>query len=169
MQSGELILQLKQENDQLQFELKDLNYLVQMKEEELEQLHNTVSKVSQLQSSLDQNLYEFEQLHSKIGELHEQVVGATKRESSLEEEMIQSIQVETAYYEMKGQLNSTKAALADLNFQLAEATSLYHQVATLKNKVAALESNVEIILLDNGFLKEELAQYRNESYKYTNE
>ncbi len=162
MPSNNFVEQLKSDNELLQIQLQDLEYMIRLREEELESLREAAALAVELQSRLDINLHEIAQMREFIGHQQQQAAGATKREASLESEMFQSVQTETAYYTIKEQFTSTQAALADLHQQLAETTALYQQLSNLKSKVALLESSLAIALLDNGFLKEELDLYRNE-------
>jgi hypothetical protein len=158
MQSEDYIKDLKKENEELQFQLKDLEYLIQLKEEELADLRRASQQVAELQSKIDQNLYQFEQMQLLISEEQKKLQGALKREASMEQELIDVIGIEKSYYEIKEEFNSTKTALHDITEQMNEAATIYQQWISLKKKVAELESNLEIVNLDNQFLKEELSE-----------
>jgi len=158
MQSEDYIKDLKKENEELQFQLKDLEYLIQLKEEELADLRRASQQVAELQSKIDQNLYQFEQMQLLISEEQKKLQGALKREASMEQELIDVIGIEKSYYEIKEKFNSTKTALHDITEQMNEAATIYQQWISLKKKVAELESNLEIVNLDNQFLKEELSE-----------
>jgi chromosome segregation ATPase len=158
MQREDYIKDLKKENEELQFQLKDLEYLIQLKEEELADLKKASQHVAELQSKIDQNLYQFEQMQLYISEEQHKLQGALKREASMEQELIDVISIEKSYYEIKEEFNSTKTALHDITEQMNEAASIYQQCISLKKKVTELESNLEIVNLDNQFLKEELSQ-----------
>ena len=160
MQNEDFIQELKNENEELQYQLKDLEYLIQLKEEELDDLKKASQQVSSLQSKIDQNLYQFEQMQLFINEEQQKLQGALKREASIEQELIDGIATEKSYYEIKEEFNSTKAALQDINEQMNEAATIYQQLVLMKKKVAELESNLEIANLDNQFLKEELDKLR---------
>lgn len=169
MISENLVNQLKSDNEHLQIQLEDLNYMIQARVEELEILRKTAAHAVLLQSRLDQNLNELDQMQNLIGEQTQLKEGAFRREASLEEEMFQSIEMEKEYYTIREQFASTKAALTDMNNQMADAVQLYQQLADQKMKVAELESNLEIASLDNQFLKEELDKYRDEAALSTKE
>jgi chromosome segregation ATPase len=160
MQHEEYIKNLNQENEDLQFQLKDLEYLIQLKEEELADLKKASQHLAELQSKIDQNLYQFEQMQLHISDEQHKLMGALKREASMEQELIDAIEIEKSYYEIKEEFDSTKTALHDINEQMNEAASIYQQLVTFKKKVAELESNLEIVNLDNQFLKEELSQIK---------
>ena len=158
MQREDYIKELKQENEDLQFQLKDLEYLITLKEEELEDLKKASQHVAALQSKIDQNLYQFEQMQLHISDEQHKLKGALKREAAMEQELIDAIGMEKSYYEIKEEFISTKTALHDISEQMNEAVTIYQQLVSLKKKVAELESNLEIVNLDNQFLKEELLQ-----------
>ena len=160
MLSEIFIAELKNENQALQLQLQDLEYMIQMREEELVYLKKAADSVAELQSRFDHNLYEFEQMQNRIGDQQQKAEGAARREIALEDEMIQTIQTETAYYELRDQFKSSKAAFDDINSQLEDMSLLYRELADLKSKVTELESNLEIANLDNQFLKEDLEKYR---------
>ena len=155
-----LVNQLKSDNQQMKIELEDLNYLIEAREEELALLRQKAAYAVQLQSKLDQNLHEIAQMQDLLGEQQRQAAGATRREASMENELFQSMQMEREFYDLKDQLQSTQTALSDINHQVQDALGLYKENARLKQKIAELESNLEICMIDNGFLKEELDKFR---------
>ena len=155
-----LLQQLISENELLQIQLQDVNEMIQVREEELEILRNTAAHAVLLQSSLDMNLDEFYSLQDVIGNQQKDAEGSAKREASLEEELVQSINMETEFYNIKDQFESTKAALMDVQSEMDTVASLYKQIAELTTRVAELESSHEIASMENGFLKEELEELR---------
>ena len=169
MISENFITELKNENQALQLQLQDLEYMIQMREDELVYLKKAADSVAELQSRFDHNLYEFEQMQNRIGDQQQKAEGAARREIALEDELIQTIQTETAYYELRDQFKSSKAAFDDINSQLEDMSLLYRELADLKSKVTELESNLEIVNLDNQFLKEDLEKYRFEEENQTQE
>ncbi len=155
-----LLQQLISENELLQIQLQDVNEMIQVREEELEILRNTAAHAVLLQSRLDMNLDEFYSLQDVIGNQQKDAEGSAKREASLEEELVQSINMETEFYNIKDQFESTKAALMDVQSEMDTVASLYKQIAELTTRVAELESSHEIASMENGFLKEELEELR---------
>ena len=138
MQNEDFIQELKNENEELQYQLKDLEYLIQLKEEELDDFKKASQQVSSLQSKIDQNLYQFEQMQLFINEEQQKLQGALKREASIEQELIDGIATEKSYYEIKEEFNSTKAALQDINEQMNEAATIYQQLVLMKKKMKAM-------------------------------
>ena len=158
-----LLKQLQAENELLQIQLQDLNEMISAREEELELLRKKATQAIELQSRLDMNLDGFYQMQQIIGEQQQNAEAASKREASLEKELIESIEMETRFYNLKDQLESTKAALTDVNKEVDKMASLYKEVAQLKSRITELESNAEIMTMENGFLKEELEKIRQET------
>ena len=156
MLSEDLMNQLRKENEQLRKELVDLNYLIEMREEELLEIKNATQSIAELKSKLERNLFEFEQMQQQIELNQRKVDGAERRTLSMEDEMIESIKIEQSYYEIQTAYNSNKAALEILQESLSELTELHKEIASLKSKNTALESSLEIALLENNFLKEDL-------------
>src|SRR5437868_12402424 len=109
MLSANEIQLLKSENELLQLQLQDVNYMIRVREEELEILRQKAQQTIELKSRLDTNLYELEQMQNHIGELQQKTEGAKKREAGLEEEMMQSISIEKEFYDIRDQFSSAKA------------------------------------------------------------
>jgi hypothetical protein len=157
-----LLQHLKSENELLQIQLQDVNDMIKVREEELEILRRTAAHAVELQSRLDINLDEFYQMQDHIGNQQDYAEGAAKREASLENELLQSIQMETELYNIRDELASNKAALADINNEMDKMPYIYKEMAKLKARITELESRLEIADLENGFLKEEVEKYRLE-------
>jgi hypothetical protein len=155
MHSADLYHQLKLENEQLHKELLDLNYLIELREEELLEIRKASQSIAELKSKLERNLYEFEQMQQQIETNQRKLTGAQRIAVSMEDEMMESIKIEKEYYQIKEEYNSNKIALESLNENLKELTDLYKEIASLKSKNSALESNLEIALMEINFLKED--------------
>ncbi len=156
MLSADLLTQLRKENEQLRKELTDLNILIELREEELQELKKANQSVGELYSKLERNLYEFEQMQQQIELNQRRVEGAERRSISMEDEMLIAIKTEQSYYQIIEEFDSNKAKLEVLQQNINEQRDLHEEIAVLKSKNAALESNLEIALLENSFLKEDL-------------
>jgi hypothetical protein len=106
-----------------------------------------------------------EQMQHFVKEEQRKNIGAVKRENAMEEELIQSIAIEKEYYHLHEQLKSSIIALEDTNNQLSDAVGMYKKLKDMKNKIAALESSLEIAQLDNQFLKQELEEIKSARMK----
>lgn len=156
MLSNDEIQHLKSENELLRIQLDDITEIINIREEELEILRKKAANTVLLQSTLDGNLEEISQMQEIIGEKQLKISGALKREIAMENEIIQSLDMEKEFYNIKNKYESARAAITDLDNELAETGSLYRQLAVTISKVAELESSLEIALLENKDLKEKL-------------
>ncbi len=145
-------------------QLQDLEYMIQLREEELMEMKASVVKLSELQSKIDNQLIAFEHLQNIIGNHQQKEIGFLKREASMEEEMLQSIEGESAFYQLQKKLESNEIEINKQMRELKEAVELYHEISDLQKKNTELESALEMANLDNQFLKEELEELRNRNH-----
>ena len=156
MLSNDEIQQLKSENELLQIQLQDITEMINIREEELTILRKKAAYTVLLQSTLDGNLEEISQMQHFIGNQQQKIAGAAKREVAMENEIIQSLDMEKEFYTIKDKYESARAAITDLDNELAETTSMYRQLAASIARVAMLESSLEIALMENDHLTEKL-------------
>jgi hypothetical protein len=149
------------EDNSYALQLQDLEYMIQLREEELMEMKASVIKFAELQSKLDSQLIAFEHLQNIIGNHQQKEVGFLKREASMEDEMLQSIEAESSFYQLQKKLESNAIEINKQMRELREAVELYHEISDLQKKNTALESALDIANLDNQFLKEELEELRN--------
>ena len=161
MSDVENIDDLMSEDNSYALQLQDLEYMIQLREEELLEMKATVTKLAELQSKLDSQLIAIEHLQNIIGNHQQKEVGFLKREASMEDEMLQSIEGESAFYQLQKKLESNEIEINKQMRELKEAVELYHDISDLQKKNTALESALEMANLDNQFLKEELEELRN--------
>lgn len=159
MLSKDDMQQLKAENELLQLQLQDITEMINIREEELEILRKKASFTVMLQSTLDGNLDQIEQMQNNLGEQQRKVAGAARREVAMENEIIQSLEMEKEFYNIKDKYSSARAAINDLDNEIAESSSMYRQLAASISRVAELESSLEITLLENERLKQKLEKY----------
>jgi hypothetical protein len=145
-------------------QLQDLEYMIQLREEELMEMKASVVKLAELQSKIDNQLIAFEHLQNIIGNHQQKEIGFLKREASMEDEMLQSIEGESAFYQLQKKLESNEIEINKQMRELKEAVELYHEISDLQKKNTELESALEMANLDNQFLKEELEELRNRKH-----
>jgi len=153
MLSNDEIQQLKSENRLLQIQLNDINEMINIREEELDILRKKAAYTISLQSTLDGNLEEITQMQLFIGEQQRKVAGSVRREAAMENEIVQSLEMEKEFYTIRDKYQSARAAITDLDNELAETSSMYRQLAASNARVAELESSLEIALMENERLK----------------
>ena len=164
MISKDDIQQLKSENELLQIQLQDITEMINIREEELDILRKKAAYTVLLQSTLDGNLEQINQMQNFIGEQQRKVSGSAKREAAMEDEIIQQIGMEKEFYNIRDKYESSKAAIKDLDNELAETATMYRQLATSITRVAELESSLEITLMENRDLKEKLEKLMEQQH-----
>jgi chromosome segregation ATPase len=163
MSPSQSIEDLKKENQHLLKEIAELNYLLELKEEELNDYKQSNDNISTLKSKLEDQLYAFEQMQQHLESQQRKTEGLSKREAALEEEVISSVTMEQSYYELLNELSSVKAALIDTNDKLEEIPLLYKECSTLKSRIAALESDLDFSLSNQRMLKAALEKCNRSS------
>lgn len=158
MISTDEIQQLKSENELLQLQLQDITEMINIREEEVDILRKKAAYSVLLQSTLDGNLEQITQMQNIIGEKQRKIAGSEKREAAMEDEIIQQIGMEKEFYDIRDKYESSKAAINDLDNELAETASMYRQLSESMSRIAELESNLEIAMLENEDLRERLAK-----------
>ncbi len=159
----EEIKKLKSENEYLQLQLQDVNYMLSVREEELELLREKAKQAVQMKSTLEVNYNELAQMQTIIGKTQQQIFGAAKREAAIEDELIQSVQIEKAYYNTKKDLASITAAFTDVDSKLDEAGNVYKELEDTKRKIAELESLYAIAKEEKEFLSYEIDKLKKQN------
>lgn len=159
MLSNDEIQQLRSENELLQLQLQDITEMINIREEEIDILRKKSAFSVLLQSTLDGNLEEITQMQQFIGDEQRKVAGAAKREVAMENEIIQSLEIEKEFYTIRDKYESARAAITDLDNELAETSSMYRQLAASIARVATLESSLEIAIMENEHLKQQLEKF----------
>lgn len=163
MSSEQEIQRLKSENEYLQLQLQDVNYMLTIREEELELLREKARQVVQMQSKLEGNYNELAQMQNTIGKTQQQAFGAAKREAAMEQELIQSIHLEKEYYNTRKELVSVTAAFTDVDAKLDEAGNVYKDLEDAKRKIAELESINDIAKEEKEFMEYELDKIKKQN------
>ncbi|HRF26429.1 MAG TPA: hypothetical protein PKW54_03745 [Ferruginibacter sp.] len=169
MMSNDQVQELRSENELLRIQLNDLNELISIREEELDILRRKAGKAAEYQSKLENTLLEMDYLQSELGRQLQETAGAGQRATAYEQEILEGIRMEKEFYSIRDKYNSLQAELADLQQEASSIRNLNQQISTLKTRVAELESALELIELDKGFLKEELEALRGQLPKTAGE
>lgn len=156
MLSKDEIQQLRSENELLQIQLADITEMINIREEELDILRKKAAYTVMLKSTLDGNLEEISQMQQFIGDQQMKLAGASKREIAMENEIIQSLDIEKEFYSIKDKYESARAAITDLDNELADTATMYRQLSASIARVAELESSLEMSLMENDHLKQQI-------------
>ncbi len=151
---------LRSENELLQIQLNDVNYMIQVREEELDLLRERAKEAAAMQSKLDNNLNEFDQMQRSIGDVQQKSSGTFERLEEMENELYASVKEQIKYAESLKEFNSLEANLLDTNNELQEAAAVYRKMAEMKTKLASSQSNLEIATMEIESLKAELDEVK---------
>jgi hypothetical protein len=144
MHFTEEIRQLRADNGRLEAQIRDLEFLIQAREEELNLLRIKVDEVSRLRSSLESRIYEIDQLQQLLKEESQKALAADIQGEILENELLQAIKAETQNEELKEQSSSLQTENEYLQQELKDSLGFYKEVADLKRKVSLLGSRLEL-------------------------
>ncbi|MEI8058518.1 MAG: hypothetical protein WCG67_00060, partial [Ferruginibacter sp.] len=100
MLSADQIQQIIIENEQLQVQVNDLNYMLSEKEEEITILKKAASSAAALRSVLDTQLDDMQLMQNHIGKQQQQAEGAEERELELHQEVLQAIKIQHQYNDL---------------------------------------------------------------------
>jgi len=162
MLSPEQIQQLIAENESLQVQLNDLNYILGEKEEEIVLLKKAASAATELRSMLDSQLDEMHLMQNRIGKQQRQAAGAEERELELQQELTQAIQMQHQYNDLFQQYTYVNTQLADVQEELATLKKRNNMLQKIAVQVGELESTVENLTMERDALKEKLLLLENE-------
>lgn len=156
MATSEVLQELAAENTRLRKEMDELEFLIEMKEEELGELKSVAKEWAELHSKMDENKIELELLKMKMLEAQQKTASAQKREMALEEEIIYGIETEKNYYELREQYQSSLNTIEIQQEELKSTPALIKELNSLRNQLAEAMSEMELLQLDNQYLREDL-------------
>jgi len=162
MLSADQIQQIIIENEQLQVQVNDLNYMLSEKEEEITILKKAASSAAALRSVLDTQLDDMQLMQNHIGKQQQQAEGAEERELELHQEVLQAIKIQHQYNDLFQQYTYVTTQLADVQEELAtikKRSSILQKIAV---QIGELESTVEDLTLERDALKDRLLLLENE-------
>jgi uncharacterized protein YdcH (DUF465 family) len=153
--------QILAENDALHTQVKELEEILALREEELELLRRQAAQAGALRSQLDLRLEELVSMQEHIGKQQRKAAGAENRELELEAELTESVQMLKQYTILKQEHTYLNTQLADVQ---EEITSLKKKNAVLQKiavQVGELESKVENLEFERDTLLEKLTTLEN--------
>jgi hypothetical protein len=138
------------------FQINDLKVLLQVREEELESLRKDAHRIAELNSLLGQRLLGFEQLEQSLQDWQNKARSATRREDATEQALLQCLPFELEYHQINKTLQSRVAEINYLQEACIEIRKLSNEMDQLKARLSERESELELIRLDNEYLREAL-------------
>lgn len=162
MLSTEQIQQLIVENESLQVQLQELDYILEIKEEELAEFKKIASAATEMRSMLDTRLDELQLMQNRIGKQQQQAEGAEDRELELQQELTQAIQLQHQYNDLFQQYTYVNTQLTDIQEELAAVKKKNKMLQQIAVQVGELESTLENLTLERDELKNRIYVLENE-------
>ena len=152
------IQQLIGENERLQVEINDLNYMLSEREQEIAELKKYQSHETALRSMLDMQLDEMQLMQNRIGKHQQQAAGAEEREFELQQELTQAARMQQQYSELFQQYTYVNTQLDDVQQELLKVKKRNTMLQQIAVKIGEHESMLENITMERDELKEKLYQ-----------
>ena len=161
MLSIEQVKQLVSENELLQVQLQDINYVLSEREQELLELRENAADSSELMSRLDMQLDELHSMQNLIGKKDQQAEGAEERELELQEELTESAKLLQQYNELLQEHIYLQTQLSGLQLQVQELGAGNLRLQKIANKVGELESELANTVIERDELKTALEFFKD--------
>lgn len=158
MLSAAQIQQLMAENDSLQVQLEELNYILLQREQEIARLKENNAADAELRSVLDMQLEELQLMQNRIGKHQQKAEGAEEREFELHQELSQAVKVQQQYSDLFQQYTYINTQLEDIQAELAKVKKRNAMLQQIAVKIGEMESTVENITMERDELKARLAE-----------
>jgi phage gp16-like protein len=149
---------LIKENEALQGQVKELEEILALREEELQLLRQQAAEAGALRSQLDLRLDELASMQNLIGQQQRKTAGAQIREIELQDELADSIQMLHQQKDLQQQYIYANTQLEDLQAALATLKKKNSTLQTIATHAAELESMVENLVFERDILLEKLAE-----------
>jgi DNA repair exonuclease SbcCD ATPase subunit len=158
MLSAAQIQQLMTENESLQVQLEELNYILLQREQEIAGLKENNATDAELRSMLDMQLEELQLMQNRIGKHQQKAEGAEEREFELHQELSQSVKIQQQYSDLFQQYTYINTQLEDIQAELAKVKKRNTMLQQIAVKIGEMESTVENITMERDELKARLAE-----------
>jgi DNA repair exonuclease SbcCD ATPase subunit len=158
MLSAAQIQQILVENEQLQVQLEELNYMLLQREQQIAMLTENAAGDTELRSMLDMQLDELHVMQNRIGKHQQQAAGAEEREFELQQELTEFARLQQQYNELFQQYTYTSTQLEDIQAELAKIKKRNNMLQQIAVRIGELESSMEIITQERDELKAKLAE-----------
>jgi DNA repair exonuclease SbcCD ATPase subunit len=131
MLTPDQIQKIISENDYLRVQLKELNEILSLREEEIQILTQNAFDITELRSQLDGQQQGISTLQNHLTKKEQQALGAANREQDLEKELIDASKLLQDYHKLKQnyayiltQVNDLEERLVEMNKRNAELEKL---------------------------------------------
>lgn len=156
MLSADQIQQIIAENERLQVQINDLNYMLSEREQEIAELKRFQSDETALRSMLDLQLDELQIMQNRIGKHQQLAAGAEEREFELQQELTQAARMQQQYSDLFQQYTYVNTQLDDVQQELLKVKKRNNMLQQIAVKIGEMESTVENLTMERDELKEKL-------------
>jgi len=157
MLSAAQLQQLMAENESLQVQIQDLNYILSEREQEIAELKTNTATDAELRSLLDIQYDELQLMQNRIGKHQQKAAGAEEREFELQQELTQAVKLEQQYRDLFQQYTYINTQLEDIQAELAKVKKKNAMLQQIVVRIGEMESTVENITMERDELKAKLA------------
>ena len=158
MLSAAQIEQVIAENERLQVQLEELNYILLLREQEIAELKARALDGAELRSTLDMQLEELQLMQNRIGKHQQKAAGAEEREFELQQELTQAVKLEQQYTDLFQQYTYVNTQLEDVQTELAKVKKRNAMLQQIAVRIGEMESNMENVTMERDELKARLAE-----------
>jgi len=158
MLSAAQIEQVIAENERLQVQLEELNYILLLREQEIAELKARALDGAELRSTLDMQLEELQLMQNRIGKHQQKAAGAEEREFELQQELTQAVKLEQQYADLFQQYTYVNTQLEDVQTELAKVKKRNAMLQQIAVRIGEMESNMENVTMERDELKARLAE-----------
>lgn len=148
MLTEQQIQQIIKENESLQVQVNDLNYILADKEAEIAAFKKVAAENAELRSMLDMQLDEIHHMQNRIGKHQQQAAGAEEREFELQQELTDAAKLYHQYTDLLQQYTYASTQLTDLQEQLAVLKKRNNMLQQIAVKIGEMESTVELLTVE---------------------
>ncbi len=145
----------------LQVQLKDLNELITVREEELELLRSKATEAARLKSVLDNAIGEIEFLQESIEEEKKDSYEKLQL-AEIEKELLATLKEKQQFEAQLQQQQSLQANLQQAEDELGMAMDYYTKCRQLQEKLSITQSNLELAELEMEDMKILIAQLKQQ-------
>jgi len=158
MLSAAQIEQVIAENERLQVQLEELNYILLLREQEIAELKARALDGAELRSTLDMQLEELQLMQNRIGKHQQKAAGAEEREFELQQELTHAVKLEQQYADLFQQYTYVNTQLEDVQTELAKVKKRNAMLQQIAVRIGEMESNMENVTMERDELKARLAE-----------
>ncbi|MEN9964722.1 MAG: hypothetical protein RL582_1817 [Bacteroidota bacterium] len=129
----------------LQSQLNDLEYLIEMREEELNDLKSSTQRLAEMRSMLESNQIDREDLQIKETDFQQKYQAILNREEAMENELVQYIEQEKSVVDWEKKNQSLQTELEIVLDELTAARKEIEELTAFRSQVVELQSKIEML------------------------